>query len=63
MNFYFCFLQAKSNELLKVKMQREFCLTKLYTITLVYAPEMTVVSVDVPGPALNRPLYRLIHTE
>lgn len=63
MNLYFCFLQAKSNELLKVRMQRELYPTKLYTITLGYTPEMAVVYVDVPGPALNCLLYRLIHTE
>lgn len=63
MNLYFCFVQTKSNELLKVRMPRELYLTKPYTITLGYTPETTVVYVDVPGSALNCPLYKLIHTE
>lgn len=44
-------------------MQRELYPTKLYTITLGYTPEMAVVYVNVPEPALNCLLYRLIHTE
>ena len=62
-NIYFCFLQAKSNELLKVRVQRELYLTKQYTTTFGYAPEMIVAYVDVPGPALSCSLYRLIHSE
>lgn len=36
---------------------------KTITVTLGNASEVTVVYADGPGPALNCPLYRLIHTE
>lgn len=65
MNLDDSFLQTEGNELLKVRMQRELQREshKTITVTLGNASEVTVVYADGPGPALNCPLYRLIHTE
>lgn len=56
-------MQAKSNRLLKVRVQMELYFAKLSRVTLAYVQEMTVVSVGIPGLPLNCSSHSLIHTE
>lgn len=56
-------MQAKSNRLLKVRVQIELYLAKLSGVTLAYVSEMTVVSVGLLGLPLNCSSHSLVHTE